>query len=280
MRHQLTAINRVILLLLIFASSAQAGQIQGVVDDLQGNPVVGARVLLEGTNYHAVTSPEGNFVLDSVPDGIYALLISAMGYQSFHREITVSGPDTLSLSFGLEVKPLVLDEMIVVRTSLIGNRNQLFRTPGSAHYLEVAELQKFKFTDVHQILKEMPGMNIQEEDGYGLRPNIGFRGTGADRSQKISVMEDGILISPAPYAAPAAYYFPTIGRMHGIEVRKGSSQVKYGPYTTGGALNLISTPFLSEFGGQLDLSGGQDNARRLHASVSNSMENFGYVAET
>jgi Fe(3+) dicitrate transport protein len=68
----------------------------------------------------------------------------------------------------------------------------------------------------------------------------------AQTSEKITLMEDGVLISPAPYSAPAAYYFPTVSRMQSFEILKGS-QIQYGPYTTGGAINMVSTKFQDVF---------------------------------
>ena len=66
-------------------------------------------------------------------------------------------------------------------------------------------------------------------------------------------------IAPAPYAAPAAYYFPRIPRMSAVEVSKGPAAIKYGPQTVAGAISMLSEPIpdaTGRVGGKLDLLGG------------------------
>ena len=110
-------------------------------------------------------------------------------------------------------------EMEVVE--IIGSKEDAKEIAGSASVITEEDLETYEYTDIHKILSNVPGVNFRPEEGYGLRPNISIRGTYADRSGKITLMEDGVLIAPAPYSASSAYYFPTDGRIAGVEVLKG-----------------------------------------------------------
>lgn len=172
-----------------------------------------------------------------------------------------------------------IEEIIISSKQILGSKFGAKNRTGSAYYISPQEIQKMGYTDINRMLKSVPGVNIYEEDGYGLRPNISLRGTKADRSSKITIMEDGILASPAPYASPAAYYFPNAARMYAVEVVKGSSQVQYGPFTTGGAVNMVSTPIPVEFSGKLNTSYGTNNTLKTHATIGNRYKHFGYLVE-
>jgi len=172
-----------------------------------------------------------------------------------------------------------LKEVVVSAHQLFGSKFKAKNRTGAAYYMDSKELQKFNITDVNRALKAVPGVSIYEEDGMGLRPNISLRGSSPERSAKLTLMEDGVLIAPAPYSASAAYYFPTIARMQAVEILKGSSQIQYGPYTTGGAINLVSseipnlskTEVLAQYG-----SYGSELYRVLHGNTKGKL---GYVID-
>lgn len=126
-------------------------------------------------------------------------------------------------------------------------------------------LETFQYTDVNRALKQAPGVYVREEDGLGLRPNIGLRGTHPDRSKKIVLMEDGVLSGPAPYSAPAAYYTPSLLRTDSLEVFKGFSAVTMGPNSIGGAVNYLSKSLREKSGQGVDLQYGSFNTLKARA---------------
>jgi Fe(3+) dicitrate transport protein len=167
---------------------------------------------------------------------------------------------------------------IFERIIVTGSAPKARETGGSVQFIGPEFLETFSYTDVNRVLRQAPGVYIQEEEGFGTRPNIGLRGTGTDRSNKIAVMEDGVLMAPAPYAAPAAYYFPHMGRMHAVEVIKGPAAIKYGPLTAGGALHFFSTPIpdaTNRIAGKLDAIGGSRATLRIHGVAGGWIETGG-----
>ena len=170
----------------------------------------------------------------------------------------------------------------IEETLVVGRHAEVRQIAGAAYYLGPEELARFVDSDIQSLVRAVPGVSVQLEDGYGLRPNIGIRGVGTERSSRIVLLEDNIPIAPAPYAASSAYYFPTVGRMAAVEVVKGPAAISQGPYTVGGAINLISTPIVERGSeGMLLASAGANRAQRVHGTWSaRRASGLGLMVET
>ncbi len=264
----------------VAAQSPPTARLAGVVVESDSHaPLEGAFVEILSLDIRVRTDRRGRYKVANLPAGRYTVLVRMMGRVLRTEPVVLTAGARTVLDVALEAGAVRLPaiEVLRSRTELAHDLDDI---PGSVHVITGEEVvQRNPFHDVHQTLRQVPGVNVQEEEGFGLRPNIGLRGTGSERSSKITLMEDGILIAPAPYAAPSAYYFPVMGRMHGVEVRKGSSQIKYGPRTVGGAINLVSTPIPDDFRADVEVAGGAFATRRVDATVGAAGSNFGWLVQ-
>lgn len=169
--------------------------------------------------------------------------------------------------------------------TVVGSVEQAAELPGSAAFIDAEEFRQRGYTNFSQVVARVPGVYIRNEDSFGNFINVSIRGVDGTRSNKVTLMEDGILTSPSPYSTPSAYYSPKIGRMAGLEILKGSSQVRYGPQTTGGVVNFLSTP-IPEGGGPRFYSRntyGSHNTFFNHLWYGNTVETtngrVGYLLE-
>lgn len=259
-----------------------AGSVAGEVTTAEhGAPLAGVAVEIAGTRIRTLTDRHGRYALTGVPAGTVSIRFRRIGYERHTEEVRIEPGGRVESSVALTAEPIALNPILVFqeRTRMVG-ADPL--APGAAHYLGRLAMRAMNlaFDDVHDFLRKIPGVNVREEEGYGLRPNIGIRGTGVERSAKIALLEDGVLIAPAPYSAPAAYYFPVAGRMQAIEVRKGSSQIRYGPSTIGGAVNFISTGIPDDFDWSLDVAGGGSSTFKGIGRAGGSGEHVGWMVET
>ena len=170
-------------------------------------------------------------------------------------------------------------EEVIESVTIIGSEEDQKNLAGSGQIISNADLLKAMDTDIQKILTAVPGVYMRTEEGYGLRPNISIRGTAIERSAKVAIMEDGVLVAPSPYTSSSAYYFPTTGRIHSVEVLKGPAAVSQGPQTIGGAINLISTPIPNAPSGKFVQELGENGMMRTHAYYGGTSGNFGGLVE-
>ena len=164
--------------------------------------------------------------------------------------------------------------------TILGRQYDKGRVAGSAHRIDADDLQAFEYDDIQRVLLKVPGVYIRDEDGFGLRPNIGVRGAISDRSSRVVLMEDGILLGPAPYSRPRRlFYAVDHSAWFGVEVFKGPSSVRHGPSTVGGAINYQTATIPDGHAVLADVAGGQFGYGKLHGRYGWGGEHVGVLLE-
>lgn len=168
-------------------------------------------------------------------------------------------------------QPVLLAEADIV---VIGARENLLHIPGSGATIESEDLERSRAFTVNEALRQTAGIYPRDEEGLGLRPNIGIRGLSPTRSSEVLLLEDGLPLTYAPYGDNATYSHPPLRRFERIEILKGASQIRFGPHTVGGVVNYISPDAPTEFGGSVFVAGGDKGYGELAASLGGEVAGF------
>src|SRR5688572_16162133 len=272
--------SRVLMVVLMAAvpvlTHAQTG-FTGVVRDVTGAPIGGAAVSIHtaaGVEVAtATTDVGGEFQVANLPPGDYMASAAVQGFALARTRATL--PTTARVLLILQPER-VSEAVTVVGGELIGSEAMLRRTPGSYDVLTRAALDRSRVFTTSEALRKVPGVTVRDEEGVGLRPNIGLRGLNPTRSTKLLLLEDGMPVTYAPYGDNASYYHPPIERFDRIEVLKGSSQIAYGPVTLGGVVNYITPDTPSRTALALDLTAGNRDYVNGGASVGGRWRNAGF----
>lgn len=170
-----------------------------------------------------------------------------------------------------------IGETTAPRVDVIGTPERLSEIAGTATVLAPRELEQARVFTTTEALRKAPGVYVRDEEGFGLRPNIGIRGLNPSRSTKVLLLEDGIPLSYAPYGDNASYYHPPIDRFERIEILKGSEQIRFGPQTAGGVVNYITPVPAGEAGGKLGITLGSRDYFNAHVQLGRGPVLLDYV---
>ncbi|MBO4466742.1 MAG: TonB-dependent receptor [Bacteroidales bacterium] len=174
-----------LLLLMPGLSFAQNLRVEGKVLDEQGEALIGAGVVIQGTRTGTITDLDGNFVLPSVPRGA-VLEVSCVGYAT--QEVQVTGR---SITITLEPDTKALEEAVVVA---YGQQKKVTIT-GAVSAVGSDELLKAPVANVANALQgNLPGVSAVQPSGMpgADEPVIRIRGVGSLNSAEPLVLVDGV----------------------------------------------------------------------------------------
>ena len=246
--------------LLCAAASAQSSEssISGRVSDPNSAVIRGATISLVGDyavdTRSAQTNEAGVFHFEHLRPGKYRITASHQSFSPFEKNISLASGATSQIDVVLYPGPIA--ETVVVTSSHLVTPEILERVPGSIEFIDKDVLRNSRAFTSTEVLRKVPGVNVRDEEGFGLRPNIGIRGLNPTRSTKVLLLEDGIPLTYAPYGDNSSYYHPPIDRFESVELLKGSGQIVYGPQTVGGVINYITPQPPGDREGSVTLIGG------------------------
>lgn len=243
-------------------------QIKGTVKDDQGRPLVVSNVVLKNSNYSTVTDDKGVFVLDSVVDGDYTLIVFSVGFSKHEQQVEVKGKDIV---LTIELKSITknLPELVVQdkKDNAFGI-GYLKAIEGTAIYASkknevilVDDVAANKSTNnARQIYAKVAGINVWESDAGGIQLGVGGRGLNPNRTTNFNTRQNGYDISADALGYPESYYTPPTEAVERIDVIRGAASLQYG----------------TQFGGVLNfkLKKGADD-KRISLTARQTMGSFG-----
>lgn len=228
------------LLLMLTAVSAHAtGLVRGrVIRTGTNEPVPYATVRVLGTPAGAVTSEQGLFEIRDVPDGLWDVQVSQIGYRpAIQSEVEVSAAQPVALEIAIEEQPLRGDTLTVTASSF----RRPPESPVSLRSLGAAEIERFPGADrdPSRVLQSQPGVATSAS----FRNDLLVRG-GAPNENRFVL--EGIEVPVINHFATQGSTGGPVGMIDVNGVREVELFTSAFPASRGGALSSVTEFQLKE----------------------------------
>ncbi|MDF9798146.1 iron complex outermembrane receptor protein [Catalinimonas alkaloidigena] len=217
----------------LFAQNNLANIEGSIVQASDGAPVPGANITLLGSTYGSISDLEGRFVINNIPEGVYEMMVSFVGYKTYNETLALNAGEKEVLSIRLEEDILALDGLIVTaqkRTQLVQD------VPIAITTYDGSFLQETNIFEFDALSDYVPGLQVQIQSVNN--PGFVVRGITSDNGDariepRVSVFQDGVSISKSRGSVVELY------DMERVEVLKGPQGTLFGRGAQIGAIHLI-----------------------------------------
>jgi hypothetical protein len=253
----------------INAQNSLGGIAGYVLDQESKEPLIGANVVLVGTELGAATNKFGYFVIPNLRNKTYDVRASFIGYQELNQQISVSTNQFVSVTFELKPKPILFDEVKV--TADYEREEERKLSTLSVPIIRLKSIPAIGESDLLRSLQLLPGVQSANELSSGLY----IRGGSPDQNL---ILLDGITVyNPSHFFG----FFSTFNNdaIKDVKLIKGGYPAEYGgrlsavlditnkdgnreKFSSEGAVSLISSKLLIE--GPIDKGSYMISGRRTY----------------
>ena len=232
--------KKVLFLLLLapfFIYSGTTGKLSGTIKDAQtGEPLVGANVIIEGTNFGAATNIEGEYVILNIPPGRYNVKFSFIGYETtLMQDVSITVDQTTIHQIKLNPQSIMVGEVIVTaRTPLIQKD-----VTSSISVITREEIENLPVATFTELLSLQAGVT-------GSGTNLNVRG---GRSNEVAYMIDGTLVVDPLLGGLATNI--NNDAIQEMSLLSGTFNAEYGN-SLSGVVNIITRDGTDKFSAKLE----------------------------
>ncbi|RMF10963.1 MAG: TonB-dependent receptor [Candidatus Neomarinimicrobiota bacterium] len=244
-----------VVVLPVFVFAQTSGKIAGVVKNTDGQVLVGANVLVEGTTFGAATDAEGRYYILDVPVGTYTVRAEYIGYKAMSvSNIRVSADLTTQVDFTLEVSAVAGQEVQVTAERPIINKN----ATNTNRIIETEVVQALPVRDVTDVVDLQTGVVNGHVRG----------GRTGDNAYYV----DGVLVRNNWNGNNLTGALSQRGTQE-VAVQTGGFTAEYGN-ANGGIVNVVSKTGASKFSGSAEFV--TDLGSKTAGTDKNALYNYGY----
>ncbi|MGK9476365.1 TonB-dependent receptor [Melioribacter sp. OK-6-Me] len=225
--------TKLLFCILLFLANSLFGQdciLKGKVTDSKNGNAIQNAVVFISYNYMAYTNSEGYYEIKDIPEGIYKIKISRLGYKSFSSTININSHSS-TMDFILEPSPIELDEVIV---STDRTEKYLRNSPYSELLVGKEQLESKPFNSLSEVLKTEAGISLLRDGIWGTEVSI----RGLNRENVVTLIDGNRIATSTDIAARLSMI--NTDDIERVEIIKGASSSIYGSGATGGILNIIT----------------------------------------
>lgn len=212
--------------------NAQTREVYGTVTDSNGEPIIGANVIVENTYLGTSTDSKGRYRIINLPNKRYKIIVSVIGFSKSISEVIEPSLVKKEVNFQLEPTSYQYDQLVITANKY---SQDLRKVSSSGFVLDSKVFSEKGYHKIDDAFRYVPGVTMTL-DQISIRGSSGYsRGAGT----RVQVAMDGIPIY-TPDTGEIIWELIPITEIERVEVLKGAASSLYGSSAIGGVINIIS----------------------------------------